>query len=303
MTVTAQSTASVRQHSNSYGIFILVLTVMSLAIMVLMLLPLAPAELETLRLYDNVICFVFIGDFLYNLAGSHPRSEYFVRGRGWIDLLGSIPSLGLFPAFGLLRLFRLFRLARIARLLQGQKKKELIEDILDNRSQYATFITLLLAMLVLVSSSLLVLQFESRSPDANITTGGDALWWSVVTITTVGYGDFYPVTPLGRITGVFVMFAGVGIIGALASILASLLVAPDPAKEPAETTPAVGAASDAPETTTDGGAQAVRHGVDSELAMTRAELAETRAEMAELRHLIADLSASAPERGGAAPES
>ena len=75
-----------------------------------------------------------------------------------------------------------------------------------------------------------MLQFESRSPDANITTGGDALWWSAVTITTVGYGDFFPVTTLGRLTGVFVMLAGVGIIGALASILASLLVSPAPAK-------------------------------------------------------------------------
>jgi len=71
-----------------------------------------------------------------------------------------------------------------------------------------------------------VLQFESRAADANITTGGDALWWALVTITTVGYGDFFPVTGAGRITGAFVMFAGVGIIGALASILASVLVPP-----------------------------------------------------------------------------
>ena len=228
--MTGESAVTTRQHSNSYNIFILVLTVMSLAIMALLLLPLAPAELEALRFYDNLICFIFLVDFALNLAGSHPRSEYVVRRRGWIDLLGSIPSLGVFPAFGLLRLFRLFRLARIARLLQGQQKKDLIEDILHNRSQYATFITLLLAFLVLVSSSLAVLQFESRSPDANITTGGDALWWSAVTITTVGYGDFYPVTTLGRLAGVLVMLAGVGIIGALASILASLLVSPAPAE-------------------------------------------------------------------------
>jgi voltage-gated potassium channel Kch len=69
-----------------------------------------------------------------------------------------------------------------------------------------------------------VLQFESKSPDAKITSGGDALWYSMVTITTVGYGDFYPVTTAGRITAMFIMFMGVGIIGALASILASLLV-------------------------------------------------------------------------------
>ena len=288
-----QATATTRQHSNSYNIFILVLTVMSLAIMALLLLPLAPAELEALRFYDNLICFVFLVDFAMNLAGSRPRSEYFIRRRGWIDLLGSIPSLGIIPAFGLLRLFRLFRLARIARLLQGQKRKELIEDILHNRSQYASFITVLLALLVLVSSSLAVLQFESRSPDANITTGGDALWWSAVTITTVGYGDYFPVTPLGRTTGLFVMLAGVGIIGALASILASLLVAPAPAK--AEETDGVeAAAGTVPE---DGLGSRVPEIVPSELAQTRAEMAQTRAEMAELRRQLTSISGPATHGG------
>jgi voltage-gated potassium channel len=88
----------------------------------------------------------------------------------------------------------------------------------------------LLAFLVLVLASVLVLQFESQSPDATITTGGDALWWAVVTITTVGYGDFYPVTAGGRMTGLFVMFAGVGVIAGLASILASILI-PAPQSE------------------------------------------------------------------------
>ena len=189
----------------------------------------------------------------------------------------------------MLRLFRLFRLARIARLLQGQRKKDLIEDILHNRSQYATFITLLLAFLVLVSSSLAVLQFESRSPDANITTGGDALWWSAVTITTVGYGDYFPVTTLGRFAGLLVMLAGVGIIGALASILASLLVSPAPAK-PEETAGAEAAA---------GVELNVPAVVPAELAQTRTEMAQTRAEMAELRRQLSAMSGPAPAWTGA----
>ncbi len=95
------------------------------------------------------------------------------------------------------------------------------------------FITILLAGMTLSIASILVLQFESTSPNGNITTGGDAIWWGIVTITTVGYGDFYPVTMLGRLTAIFVMFAGIGIIGALASILASLLVSPGTPEEPA----------------------------------------------------------------------
>ena len=67
-----------------------------------------------------MICIVFLVDFFGNLAGSHPRSAYFVGRRGWLDLLGSIPSFGLFPLPGLLRLFRLSRLARVSRMLRGQ---------------------------------------------------------------------------------------------------------------------------------------------------------------------------------------
>jgi voltage-gated potassium channel Kch len=224
----AQETASPRKHSNAYNIFILVLTVLSLAVMVVLLLPLSEQTIKLLSVYDNLICVIFLIDFTFNLLGASKKSDYFIKERGWLDLLGSILSLGLVTNagkwVGLLRLARLSRLARIARLMRGENKKTLVKDVLENRSRYAMFITILLTILVLAVASVLVLQFESQSPDALITTGGEALWYALVTITTVGYGDFYPVTTAGRITAFFIMFMGIGIIGALASILASLLV-------------------------------------------------------------------------------
>ena len=220
------------KHGNAYNIFILVLTVFSLLIMALQLLPLSPALLELLLVYDNAVCVIFLLDFAMNLVRVKPTRAYFIDQRGWLDLIGSIPTLGFFQATALFRLARLSRLARITKLLRGQAGKDLVLDVLANRSQYATFITILLAGMVLSIASFVVLQVESRSPDANITSGGDALWWGLVTITTVGYGDFFPVTTIGRLTGAFVMFAGVGIIGALASILASLLVSPPAPSEP-----------------------------------------------------------------------
>jgi voltage-gated potassium channel len=276
-------TAELREHSNSYDIFILVVTIMSLAIMALLLLPLAPAEIETLRFFDNAICVVFLIDFFGNLAGARPKNGYLVGRRGWLDLLGSIPSFALFPAAGLLRLFRLSRLARVSRLLRSGNRERLIRDVLDNRGQYAAFITILSAFIVLSISTILMVQFESRSPDANITTGGDALWWGFTTITTVGYGDTFPVTTLGRITAVGVMFAGVGIIGSLASILASVLVpppkAPDaPAAEPASTPPTPGTVAG-----------------DDTIA---AELASIRAELVALRQSLASGPATS---GGPSP--
>jgi voltage-gated potassium channel len=234
----AQATDSRPQgrKSNAYQIFILVLTVLSLAIMVWLLMPITPQTRELLNIYDNIICFIFLYDFFANLKDAKKKSDYFIKERGWLDLLGSIPSFGLTTYGGLLRLARLSRLARIGRLLRGQKKKELIEDVLRNRNQYTAFITILLTAIVLTVGSVLVLQFESKNPDANIQSGWDALWYSIVTITTVGYGDRYPITYGGRITAMFIMFMGVGIIGALASILSSLLVGgpatPAEAEEP-----------------------------------------------------------------------
>ena len=250
----------VRTHGNAYNLFILLLTVFSLVVMVLLVLPLDPQTHQLLFFYDNAVCVVFLMDFAYNITGSQPKSQYFIKQRGWLDLLGSIPAFGFFSFTALFRLARLSRLARIARLLRGNARSELVRDMIDNRGQYATFITILAAGTVISVSSLLVLQFEGRSPDANIVTGGDALWWGLVTITTVGYGDFYPVTGLGRMVGVLVMFSGVGIIGALASILASLLVPPPKTAEEAS----------------ESGLTTIENAILAELAQLRAEVAEMR---------------------------
>lgn len=227
----AQETNTTARHSTSYNIFILVLTVLSLLIMVWMLLPVTEQTLRLLQFYDNLIAFIFLYDFISNLRASPKKSDYFIRERGWLDLLGSIPSLGISRYGGLLRLARLSRLARIFRLLRGKNKEALVKDVIENRSRYTVFVTLLLTILVLSIGSVLVLQFETKSPDSNIASGWDSFWYSIVTITTVGYGDRYPVTVGGRITAMFIMFMGVGIIGALASILSSLLVGSPPAPE------------------------------------------------------------------------
>jgi voltage-gated potassium channel len=265
-------------QSNAYELFILFMTIFSLIIMVALLLPtLSKSTTQLLEIYDNAICILFLFDFGLRLKRAPSKRGYFIHGRGWLDLLGSIPSFSFFRYTALLRLARLSRVARISRLLRGKSKRELLKDVLDNRGRYAVFITLLAALVVLAVSAVMVLQFESKSSDANIKTGGQALWWAVVTITTVGYGDYYPVTPGGRLTATVVMFCGVGIIGSLASILASILVPPAPneteAESPEAGVPAQAVAAQEP------GAGPVA-----------AELAAMRTELTAMRELLAQKS-------------
>lgn len=256
-------------NSAVYHIFILVLTIFSLALMVVMLLPIDEATFALANAYDNVICIIFLVDFFRSLHKAPSKREYFFKQRGWLDLVGSIPTFGWFKYSALLRLARLSRLARISRLLRNKNKKELLDDIVQNRGQYAIYVTALIGFMVLATASIVVLQFEDTASGANITTGGDALWWAIVTITTVGYGDKYPVTAGGRITGTFVMFAGVGIIGALASILSSILIPPPPTQETQNQSPDVSA--------------------------LRQEVAEMHAELRALQHLISNQQSSGKE--------
>ena len=100
--------------------------------------------------------------------------------------------------------------------------------LLRNRAGSALLSLLLMGILVLEFGSLWMLALEQSAPDANITTASDSLWYVVVTISTVGYGDQYPVTNEGRILGVGIIVIGVGIFGTFTGYLANLFLAPKP---------------------------------------------------------------------------
>ncbi len=79
--------------------------------------------------------------------------------------------------------------------------------------------------------SIFILFAEAGRPDANITTASDAIWWAYVTITTVGYGDHFPVTFSGRPVGMLLLTAGVGLFGVLTGFLANAFLAPRKKKQ------------------------------------------------------------------------
>ena len=87
----AKDAAVKRKQSLAYNIFILALTILSLAIMVLLLLPFSAATITLLQFYDNLICVIFLLDFAITLRATRSKSDFFLHERGWLDLLGSIP--------------------------------------------------------------------------------------------------------------------------------------------------------------------------------------------------------------------
>ena len=80
-------------------------------------------------------------------------------------------------------------------------------------------VPVILTALVIILGGIAVYLAEHKHPGANITTLGDALWWSVITITTVGYGDYTPITLIGRVIGTIVMFSGIGIAVTLVTVI------------------------------------------------------------------------------------
>lgn len=203
-----------------YQVFMLVLCVWALLMLVASTtFSLDPSMQLILDATDTFICVIFFADFLYSLARAPRRLDYFVKW-GWLDLLSSIPMVG--P----LRLGRVARLARILRVLRGVRSARAIGSFLTaKRSESAFLTTTLLCLLLIVSGSIAVLQFE-KAAGGNIVSGEDALWWAITTLTTVGYGDRFPITSEGRLVAVVLMAAGVGVFGTLSGLVASWFLAP-----------------------------------------------------------------------------
>lgn len=207
-----------RSFSVSYQLFSLVLCIYALAILTAQSLARLDPEVEgILRYADHTICVLFLVDFVISFVRATDRRRYFLTW-GWLDLLSSIPALEL------ARWGRAARIARVFRVLRGLRATRILARLVLQRRAESTFLAAaLVALLLVVFCSIAILYFEVH-PDSNIRTAEDAMWWAFTTITTVGYGDRYPVTHEGRFVASILMFAGVGLFGTFSGFLAAWFV-------------------------------------------------------------------------------
>ena len=149
---------------------------------------------------------VFGLDYVVNLSLAPQRGRWFVRNLHELAIVA-------LPALRPLRLLRLVTLLRVMHRVGGNAL----------RGRVLTYV-LGAAALLIYAGALAVLDVEENAPGSNLTTFGDAIWWAMTTITTVGYGDHYPVTVLGRSVAAGLMIGGVAVLGVVTASVASWMV-------------------------------------------------------------------------------
>jgi voltage-gated potassium channel len=237
----------------------LLLTVLALLWVPVLIIPLVttvPADVAySFDVVSGLVWACFALDYLVRFYLAPGRVHWFTH--HLLDL--AVVALPVFRPLRALRLFRLLELARVGVIFVNAVHRT--RRILTHRGLH---IVLLAVVGMVFVCAALVLVAERHAPGANIHNYGQALWWGAVTVTTVGYGDRFPVTAAGQAVAVVLMITGIGLIGVLTATVASYFV-----EEKAEG--------------------------------PRRELDEVRAELAEVKALLLQLTANSTNGSSPAP--
>jgi voltage-gated potassium channel len=192
------------------------MTVLAIVWLLILVLPsvihLDSAASGVLDTFDYSLWSLFIVEYLVKLVLA-PSRWGFVRTHLLDLIVILVPFLRPVRA---LRFLRLIRAGAIAGQGLGRARRLLTE--------HGLHYVLLVAVVLVFAGAAIELGFERDAPGSNIHTFGDALWWAVVTLTTVGYGDRFPVTSGGRAVAVVLMLVGIGLLGVITANIAAFFV-------------------------------------------------------------------------------
>jgi voltage-gated potassium channel len=184
---------------------------------------LSPFWRQTLWTFEVFCAAVYTVEYGVRLHLARPRWKYVTSFYGIIDLLAILPfylmvvfNLQAIRAFRLLRLLRLFKLVRYTDAVRRFRRAFAIAR--DDLVLFGVS-----AMIVLYLSAIGIYHFEHEVQPERFSSVFDSLWWAVATLTTVGYGDIYPITPGGRLFTFFVLVLGLGFVAVPSGLLASAL--------------------------------------------------------------------------------
>lgn len=168
---------------------------------------------------DLAVAILFFGEWLWRVRQSAPHHRRYALRQSW-ELLGMMPLL--LPVPSGLRALRLLRLVRILRVFGSVGRKLGVWERIAKQANLKPIA--LTSAGITVGGAFLVWLLERGHGDGRLDHFPEALWWAIVTVTTVGYGDITPITGPGRFIAAGLMITGIGLIGLLASTLAGALV-------------------------------------------------------------------------------
>jgi voltage-gated potassium channel len=239
--------------SNKKGIIMSLLIISSVfVVFVDILYPLTSTQTLVLRTFDLGVVVILALDYAVRLRSSTNKRKFFLRHLYELPamiplfLTGAADSTSFLHYIRLIALFRIIRLYNIMSYVDGS---ELI--ILASMSA-----------ICIIFGGFAVFIFEAPAPDSNIETLPDSMWWSIETITTVAYGEYYPVTPEGKVVASVMMFAAIAFLWTFVGALGSRFAEKRAAKRGETQNPTSGSDSDNPNSVVDATKTMVKKRID-----------------------------------------
>ena len=211
------------KNNARFEIVMSVAVIASIVIMALETFALPTGLKEALFVADALLSLAFVAEYLFRVATAENKRAYITSFYGIIDLVAIFPIL--VHAFASARVIRLLRVLRVIRLLKLKRYNDALDRYRRALKLIAAEATLFtgVAFVFIISFAFLIYEVEHELQPDKYGNIFDSVWWAVISLTTVGYGDVYPITIAGRMLTLAMVLTGMGIVAVPTALLTSAL--------------------------------------------------------------------------------